>query len=189
MKKLSLFCLFLTSFTSLNLLGQELKIEPVYGFERTQRELPPPAKYVTRTYLGMRAVYGTALISGEFEVGQSLYKDDSPSDNMTVDTTMQRAMLGIRTYPIRSNIVGIFFRAGGRAQKETREVTENGVSTKTESPINLDPYAGTGITIALANAFALNAGATLIYNRNAAASEQYDTQYSFSFTIKTGTVR
>jgi len=189
MKKLSLFCLFLASFTSYPLYSQELKIEPVYGFERTQRQLPEPASYITRTYLGMRAVYGTSLLSGELEVGQSIYKDEAPSQNLTVDTTMQRAMLGIRTYPIRSNIVGIFFRAGGRAQKETREITENGTKTTTESPLNLDPYAGTGITIALANAFALNAGATLIYNRNASASEQYDTQYTFSFTIRTGTVR
>lgn len=166
-----------------------LKVSPVYGIERTQRQFPKPPKYVTKTFLGMRAVYGVPLISAEFEVGQSISKDDFPADDMHVTYTTQRALLGIRTYPIASKYIGVFFRAGGRAQKETRDTTEAGVKTKVEGPINFDPYAGTGFTLAFADNFALNAGATLAYNRNAAASEQYDTQYSFSFTIKAGSGR
>lgn len=186
MKKLilcsTLFCLFNISQSE----AAALKLEPVYGIERSQRQYPEPPKYVTKTFLGMRAVYGVPLISAEFEVGQSITKDDFPEDDMSVTYTTQRAMLGIRSYPIKSKYIGIFFRAGGRAQKETRDITEAGVETKEEGAINFDPYGGTGITLALANNFALNAGATLVYNRDAAASEQYDTQYSFSFTIKAG---
>lgn len=189
MKKLilcsTLFYLFHTSQAQ----SAALKIEPVYGVERTQRQFPKPPKYVTKTFLGMRAVYGVPLISMEFEVGQSIQKDDFPDDDMSVTYTTQRAMLGIRSYPIRSQYIGIFFRAGGRAQKEVRDITEAGVETKEESPVNFDPYAGTGLTLAFANNFALNAGATLVYNRDADASEQYDTQYSFSFTIKAGSGR
>lgn len=166
-----------------------LRIAPVYGIERTQRQFPEPPKYVTKTFLGMRAVYGVPLISMEFEVGQSISKDDFPANDMSVTYTTQRAMLGIRSYPIRSKYIGVFFRAGGRAQKETRDITEAGVKTKEENPVNFDPYAGTGITLAFANNFALNAGATLVYNRDASASEQYDTQYTFSFTIKAGSGR
>lgn len=164
----------------------DLKIEPVYGIERTQRQFPEPPKYITKTFLGMRAVYGVPLISAEFEVGQSINKEDFPSDDLEVTYTTQRAMLGIKSYPIRSQYMGVFFRLGGRAQKETRDIKEAGVETTEESPINFDPYGGAGITLAFANNFALNAGATLIYNRDADAAEQYDTQYSFSFTIKAG---
>lgn len=188
MKKLVLCTTFLTLFSLISE-AAALKIEPVYGIERTQRQFPEPPKYVTKTFLGMRAVYGVPIISAEFEVGQSISREDFPEDNLDVTYTTQRAMLGIRSYPIRSKFIGIFFRAGGRAQKETRDITEAGVETKEESPINFDPYAGTGITLAFADNFALNAGATLVYNRDADAAEQYDTQYTFSFTIKAGSGR
>lgn len=189
MKKLILCSTLLCLFNTTQASAQALKLEPVYGIERTQRMFPEPPKYITKTFLGMRAVYGVPLISAEFEVGQSITKDDFPADDMSITYTTQRALLGIRSYPIRSQYIGIFFRAGGRAQKEERKITEAGVERTEETPINFDPYAGTGITLAFANNFALNAGATLTYNRDASASEQYDTQYSFSFTIKAGSGR
>lgn len=188
MKKLTLPLVLFTLFT-LKAQAGALRIEPVYGIERTQRQFPEPPKYVTKTFLGMRAIYGVPLISAEFEVGQSIQKDDFPAENLEVTYTTQRALLGIRSYPIRSKMLGIFFRAGARAQKETRDIVENGVESQEEGAINFDPYAGTGLTIVLGNNFALNAGATLVYNRDADASEQYDTQYSFSFTIKAGSGR
>lgn len=189
MKKLILTTTFISLFVGQQVQAAGLQVAPVYGIERTQRQYPEPPKYVTKTFVGIRAIYGVPLISAEFEVGQSISKDDFPADNMSVTYTTQRAMLGIRSYPIHNGILGIFFRAGARAQKETREIEQNGVTTKEDAPINLDPYAGTGITIAVANNFALNAGATLVYNRDADASEQYDTQYTFSFTIKAGSTR
>lgn len=185
MKKLIICTLFLL-ILPLTTHAAALKIEPVYGIERTQRQYPEPPKYITKTFVGMRAVYGVPLISMEFELGQSLNKEDFPNDNLSVTYTTQRAMLGIRSYPMKSKYFGVFFRAGARAQKETRDITESGVESQEESPINFDPYGGAGLTLAFANNFALNAGATLIYNRDADASEQYDTQYSFSFTIKAG---
>lgn len=167
-------------------MAQGLSFEPLYGVERTQRMYPKPPSYTTKTFLGARGIYGTALLSGELEVSQSNSEDEFPDTAEKVKYQTQRAMLGIRSYPIKSQYVGLFFRAGGRAQIEKREITKAGVTTKEEDPISLDPYAGTGLTIGIANNFALSAGATLMYNRNAPASEQYDTQYTFSFTIKAG---
>lgn len=163
-----------------------VSIEPLYGVERTQRLYPKPAAYTTRTFVGARGTYGTPLLAAELEVSQSNSQDDFPDTDEKVKYQTQRAMLGIRTYPISSKYFGVFFRAGGRAQKNTREITKSGVTTKEEDPLSLDPYAGTGLTIAFASNFALSAGATLMYNRNAPASEQYDTQYTFSFTIRAG---
>jgi hypothetical protein len=189
MKKQILLLLFIITLTIKHSLAAGLSIQPVYGIERTQRQFPEPPKYVTKTFIGIAAIYGIPAISAELELGQSITKDDFPADNMEVTYTTQRAMLGIRSYPIHSKMLGIFFRAGGRAQKEIRDITENGVSTKEEGAVNFDPYAGTGLTFVLGDNFALNAGATLVYNRDAAASEQYDTQYTFSFTIKAGSGR
>jgi hypothetical protein len=176
--------LTLLIFCSTSAIAAELKIEPVYGVERTQRQYPEPPKYVTRTVLGMRALYGVPLISAELEVNQSTFTDSFPDSNEEVTYTNQRAMLGIRSYPIRSKVVGIFFRAGARAKQQTRDIKSGGSTTTEKDEIQYDPYAGTGITLVLTNLFALNAGATLAYNKDADPDDQYDVQYTFSFTIK-----
>jgi hypothetical protein len=164
--------------------ASEVKIEPMYGVERTQREYPQPARYVTKTYVGLRALWGVPLISAELEIANSTNTEDFPTDNLKVTYKDQRAMLGIRSYLINSKVVGWYGRLGARAKKQTREITEAGVSrTETDDP-DFDPYAGTGLTIRMGKLFALNAGATLVHNKNADPSEQYDTQYTFSFTIK-----
>ena len=46
----SLFCI--------DLYAAELKIEPIYGVERTQRYFPEPTRYKTQTFFGVRALYG-----------------------------------------------------------------------------------------------------------------------------------
>ncbi|MAZ50088.1 MAG: hypothetical protein CME65_16110 [Halobacteriovoraceae bacterium] len=165
----------------------DFKIEPVYGVERTQRLQPEPARYKTETFVGARALYGTPAFSLEFEVNTSRDTEEFPEDDLKITYSSQKALLGFRSYPIRGKYFGMYFRAGGRAAKITREITEAGVESKEEDPINFDPYAGTGLTLAFANNFALNAGATLVYNRNAEdEAEKYDTRYTFSFTIRAG---
>lgn len=172
------------SFLSLSLLAQELKIEPLYSFEKSYRIEPAPAKYITRTYIGIRATYGVPLLSGELEVAQSTGTDDFPASNSKIDYTNQRAMLGIKSYPFKTQYIGAFFRSGLRAKKEDREVTTAGNTTSTEGEIIIDPYAGAGVTIGISSIFALNAGATLVYNRNAPEGKKFDQQLNFSFTIK-----
>lgn len=176
--------LLLLSLLPLSLLSQELKIEPLYSFEKSYRIEPAPAKYVTRTYLGIRATYGVPLLSGELEVAQSTGTDNFPTTNSKVDYTTQRAMLGIKSYPFKTKYIGAFFRSGLRAKKEDREITTSGVTTNTEGEIIIDPYAGAGLTVGISSIFALNAGATLVYNRNAPEGKKFDQQLNFSFTIK-----
>ena len=173
-------------FISLNSLSAELKIEPVYGVERTQRYYPEPARYKTQTFLGVRALYGVPEFSLELELNQSNDTEDFPDTNSKVEYQNQKALLGFRTYPIKSEYIGAYFRFGARANKQTEKITENGTTTTEEYPINIDPYAGAGLTLAFGNNFALNAGATLVYNKNAEEAEKYDTRYTFSFTIKAG---
>lgn len=167
--------------------ASDLKVEPVYGFERTQREFPAPARYRTSAFLGARVLYGKPAFSIEFELNQGVSNEEFPSDDLEVKYTDRKALLGFRTYPLTSKILGLFLRFGIRAQKNTREIKENGETRKEEDPLSIDPYAGTGLTLVLGNNFSLNTGATLVYNKNAAeSSEQFDTRYTFSFTIKAG---
>jgi len=173
-------------FMSLNLLAQELKVEPLYSFEKTYRIEPEPARYVTRTYLGVRATYGVPILAGEFEVAQSTDSDTFPADNREVDYKTYRAMLGLRTSPFRTQYVGAYFRAGIRAKKEERTIKENNVTTTEEDGIIIDPYAGAGVTVGISDFFALNAGATLVYNRNAPSGKKFDQQVNLSFSFKAG---
>lgn len=184
MIKLSIIAILFTFSTQLLAAGSTFTFEPLYGVERTQRAFPKPAKIVTRTFLGARANYGVPILSAELEVAQSL--DDEDFSGQKVSYTTQRAMLGIRSYPFVSKYFGAYFRAGVRAQKTKVEVTEAGETETDEGDIEYDPYAGTGLTIAFGNNFALNAGATLVYNKTAVEGEQFDTQYSFGFTIRAG---
>lgn len=165
----------------------ELKIEPVYGVERTLRQYPEPARYRTNTFLGMRAIYGSPEISGELEVNQSIFQESFPDQDIEVTYTTQKALLGMRSYPIKSKFVGFYIRGGIRAQIQKRDITEEGENRLEEDPLSIDPYAGTGLTLAFANNFALNAGATLVYNKNAAdEAEKFDTRYTFAVTVKAG---
>ena len=167
--------------------SSELKIEPVYGVERTQRLYPEPARYRTSTFLGLRALYGKPEFSLEAEINQSTSNEEFPSDNLEVEYLDRKALIGFRTYPLTSEIFGVFLRFGARVQKNQRKIKENGDSRTEEDPLTFDPYAGTGVTIAFGSNFSLNAGATLIYNRNAEdIDEKYDTRYSLSFTISAG---
>jgi hypothetical protein len=166
-----------------------LSIEPLYGIERSQRLFPAPAKTITKTFLGVRGVYGTKLISGELEVSQASNNEEFSATDTKVEYTTQRAMLGVRTYPFTSQYLGLFFRAGARAQMIKRKVTTPTETSNEDSPLTFDPYAGAGVTLAFSNNFALSAGATLVYNRDAPSSEQYDTQYNLSFTIRAGQTR
>lgn len=173
--------------TTTHLIAAELKIEPVYGVQRTQRLQPEPARYKTETFVGARALYGVPAFSVEFEVNTSNETEEFPDQDLKINYLSQQALLGFRSYPVKSKMLGLFFRFGARAIQRTREITDAGVETTEKDPLNFDPYAGTGLTFMLGKAFALNAGATLVYNKNAEdEAEKYDTRYTFSFTIKAG---
>jgi hypothetical protein len=169
--------------------ASSVQIEPLYGVERSQRFYPEPARFVTKTFVGIRALYGVDLLSAEFELAQSQNTETFPTQDLTVKYTEQRAMLGVRSYLINSNVIGWFARLGARAKQTQRDITETGVDRTEKDALQFDPYAGTGLTIRLADVFSLNAGATLVYNRNNDPSNQYDTQYTFSFTFRAGNTR
>lgn len=164
--------------------SQELKISPVYGFERTYHAEPKPSRYRTEIFLGIRANYGTELFSLEAEINQANSDDDV--GNIKAKYNTQTLMLGLKLVPISAEYYNIFLRAGVRARKKTTELTQNGVTTTSTDGPNLDPYAGTGIGINVGSIISLNVSATLVYNRNAPEGEQYDTRYTLGAGLKFG---
>lgn len=185
---MKIFIICITFFSTLTSVAAELKVEPVYSIETTRREYPEPASQITRTYLGVSALYGVPLLAAELEVAQSTYTDSFPSDDSEVTSTVRRGMLGVRSYPITSKYFGFFIRAGVRAKQETLDIKESGVKTEKELPTYIDPYAGAGFSIGLSNNFALNAGATLVQNSSADvdSEDQYDVQYTLSASVRFG---
>lgn len=162
----------------------ELKFEPIYGFERSLQAEPKPARYRTEVFLGVRATYGNKTLAGELEVNQSNSENEFNETKVKTDT--QNLLLGLRLIPISHQYYNIYMRGGMRARQQKVEITQNGNSQTTTNPTQLDPYAGAGLGINLGGLLSLNASATLVYNRNAEASEQYDTQYSLGASFAFG---
>jgi hypothetical protein len=181
--------LLLLSFTtsSWGQIFSSVRFEPLYGVEHTQNRYPEPARYTTRSFFGARVLAGAPLLSLELEATQSNDRRDYPSQNQKVEDEIQRGMVGLRSTYGFSSFLGFYLRAGGRATKQKTTITNTATNEKEvkEPPLNWDPYAGTGLQIALAQNFALSTGATWIFVDDGPA----DVQYTFGMTIKFGQVR
>lgn len=156
--------------------------EPLYGVETRLVRYPEPSRYVTSATYGARVLYGVTLLSGEAEYTASKSRKDYPSDDQKVEDSVERASLGLRsTIPIAS-FIGFYLRAGGRASQGETKITTSGVTETKDNPLRIDPYAGTGIQIALGSALAVNAGVTMIRN----FENKYDAQYTLGLSAKFG---
>jgi len=185
-KLLCVIVLVLSQFASAQS-GPSVRFEPLFGVEHTQNQFPEPARYSTRSFFGLRALAGYKILSAELEVTQSNDRRDYPSENLRVEDQIRRAMVGLRSTYALSNFLGFYLRAGARGTDEKNTITNTSTSAVEvkEPGIKWDPYAGTGLQIAFAQNFALNAGATWIFTGNS----KPDVQYTFGFTLKFGQVR
>lgn len=167
--------------------SMSVRFEPLYGVEHTQNRYPEPARFTTRTFFGARVLAGVPLLSAELEATQANDRRDYPSDNQKVEDQVQRAMLGVRSTYALGSFLGFYLRAGARGTKQKTTITDTTNDTKVvkEPPIGWDPYAGTGLQLAVANNLALSAGATWIFPDEG----KPDVQYTFGFTVKFGQVR
>ncbi len=182
MKNCLIVLLTIVSFQSSYAL--ELKVEPVYGFERTYQHTPKPSRYKTEVFVGVRGTYGTELLAGELELnhGTTSYS----VGEIDTKTKTENLLIGLRLVPFHKEFYNIFLRGGVKAKRVTREITQNGSANNHTDGVQWDPYAGSGISINLGGLFSLNASATLVYNRDAAESERYDSRYTFGAAFKFG---
>lgn len=181
---MKIFLLISILLSSYSIYSAELKIEPVYGFERTYHRSPEPARYKTESFFGVRGTYGVDILAGELEINQS--NNSYTVGETKTETQTQKFLLGARLVPFRANFYNIYFRGGIRAQKVNRDLTTNGQTTSDNEALNFDPYAGAGLGLNLGGILTLNTSATLVFNKDAESSEQYDTRYTFSVSFKFG---
>jgi hypothetical protein len=186
MPRFILFALIFLS--SSHLWAQGLLIEPVVGFEKYYRIEPAPASFQTRTILGVRATYGVTGLSGELEVTQGTNTSNvlDGAVNKEVKDTRNQLRLGLKsTIPIAS-FFAFTARAGARGREDTSEITASGVKTTVESGVHVEPYAGAGISIAIASNLAINAGATITQFKDVNDAKDYEITYTLSGALKFG---
>lgn len=185
---------FLTAFFALFLVCPlwaqskfSIRFEPLYGVEHALHRYPDPPSYATRTFFGLRVLAGFTLLSLELEGNQSNGHREFPSRNLKTDDQIQRLYAGLRSTIPTTNWLAVFFRAGARGTKEKTTITDTALDTKTtkEPPLQWDPYAGTGIQVALSNILAASAGATWTFLQG----RRPDVQYTLGLTLKFGQVK
>ncbi len=164
-------------------------IEPLYGFERVQKFYPLPARYRTRSFLGVRAILGPRLLSGEVEVTHASDTEEFPDQDLKVKETSKKGKLGVRSTLKAGNYLGFFLRAGMQVRDNDLEITENGVSRSEDPAPRWDPYAGTGVQVAIADVVALTGGVTAIFAEDIANHRDYEYQYSLGVTFRVGSLR
>lgn len=158
------------------------KFEPVYGLETSLVRYPEPPRYITRGTYGLRALYGTSLLSGEAEYTTARSHQTLGNPDREIDDEIQRGNLGLRSTIPMTKFFSFFVRGGGSANKGQTRVTSAGVTETHENALRIDPYAGAGLSIGLQQFLALTAGATLIRN----AVGEYDTQYTLGLSAGFG---
>jgi hypothetical protein len=162
----------------------EVKVEPVYGFERVFRATPAPAKFRTVVFTGVRGTYGVEHIAAEFELNQSISDTSTPGTKMTY--TVQKLLVGARLIPGKTDFLNVYFRLGMRAMREQRETTVSGITKKVTDDPKWDPYAGTGLTLNFNSVFALNTSATLVFNKDEEGNDRFENRYTFGASFKFG---
>lgn len=178
--------LLLTSFSAFAQTpsSNRFTLEPVYGLETRLVRFPEPSKYVTSAAYGLRAIYGTTLLSGEAEYTTSHSRKDYPSQDQVVTDTINRFSLGARsTFPFGKS-VAFYLRGGVAATNGKTEVktSSTGISESSNNPLRIDPFGGTGLQFAFTQNMAINANVTIIRN----AENKYDAQYSLGLSAKIG---
>jgi hypothetical protein len=181
-KQFIIFIITLTLYQTALAQDPRLTFEPLYGMETTLVQHPQPARYVTRATYGARVVYGVTFFSGEAEYTTAKSRNDYPANDQKVEDSVERLSLGLRSTVPMGQYFGIYFRAGGRATQGESKITTAGVSETKETPLRIDPYAGTGIQLAFSSNFALNAGATLIRN----SEGKFDSLYTLGLSARFG---
>ncbi len=155
----------------------------MYGFENMYRKTPEPPKFIRSTTIGARATYGVPYLSAELEVSRGTNTEDQFSPSKKIETTRESARLGIKSEYRMAQLLSVYVRLGARAKKDIFESTVSGVTEKTESPVDVDPYFGTGLRFRIGQEFSLNAGATATEVINEDGQKEYEMQTTLSWTM------
>lgn len=159
--------------------GVALTVEPILGYERAYK--PSPSPHTTaRLIYGIRAIAGIPLASGELEATRGADSEAYPAEARTIEETSDKVKLGLRS-SWRHAIGSAYLRAGGQAQRVERIDTISSTATRTTDPLEIHPYAGTGLEIGTGG-FRLSAGATVVF-RDLNDWKQNDLETTLGFKV------
>ena len=116
-------------------------IQPLLGFETVYRSTPRPHT-VTQTMYGVRLTGGVDILSAEIEYTQSTGTETFQTAPEKIKSTDEKLKLGGRSLFRLSDIFNFSVRFGGQAKKTKEEITNIGVTTTEEKPVEYSPYLG-----------------------------------------------
>ncbi len=159
------------------------RIEPIFGYETVYRSTPK-SHTVTRMFYGARVTAGIDIVSAELEYTQGNDTKDYDIAPEKIKTTDEKAKLGIRSTFRLTDLFNMSTRLGCQAKKTTQEVTNLGVTTTEEKPIEYSPYAGAAFGIQLGKAVRISIGTTVVFKDiNDMEQNEYQNAVAVGFGI------
>lgn len=164
--------------------GLTVAVEPIFGFEHIQK-LSPTVHFKNRLTYGARFTAGYLVLSGEGEYTRASDAESYPLEDLSLKDTDDTFKLGVRTGYALSQLFIASLRVGGQARRSSHEQTTAGVTTVSDRAIEVHPYAGTELRVALSDRLALSAGVLVVFNdiRDMTKNE-YQTTAGFQIRIK-----
>jgi hypothetical protein len=162
-------------------MGLGVDIEPVVGYERTQKLIPTPHTKDRLVY-GARLTAGFLLLSAEAEYLRGTDSEVFTNPDFSTKDTSDIGKAGVRSTLRLGGLISFVLRAGLQAKRDSHELTLGGVTTTTTDPIVAKPYAGAGLRASLASkiAFEANIVAIIIDQHNLSKNEY---QATAGFTV------
>jgi hypothetical protein len=159
-----------------------IEIEPVIGYERTQRFVPDPHFHDGLMY-GLRASVGIPRLSAEAEYTRGIDNETFPEQGLSTTDTDDMLKVGLRSAWSLGNLVSAFGRGGVQAKHENHQETSGNVTTVLIQPIAYKPYAGVGISGNLSGKVSIDGCVTAVFNDFPQMS-QNDYQTTLGLTVR-----
>ena len=161
-----------------------LTIQPIIGYERTQKLLPM-AHTTDRLIYGVRATYGTSLLAAEAEYTRGTDSESFSALNTSTTDTADKLKVGATSTFRLTTMLSLQGRAGMQGKITSHQETVGGVvgSAITSSPV-YNPYAGATLTSYLGNTFSLSGGVTVVFgNFPDMSKNDYETTLGFNIHV------
>jgi len=182
MKKFLLlaFVIFLTSTISHAAnLPFKVGVEPIIGYERTQKLVPTPHTK-DRLIYGVRLTAGIPLVAAEAEATRGTDTESFPTQDLSTSDQADKVKVGLRSSLKMSSMFNFNLRAGAQAKRNTHEETTAGITTQTITPFEYKPYAGAGFSARLNAKSEFTAGLTVVFHDFPSLSQsEYETTAGF----------
>ena len=136
-------------------------IQPIVGYEVQRKENPTRTQLVFVYGARVTAGYKILALEGEYTHGTS--NETLPASSQNIRETTDRFRLGLRSSYDLMSILTATLRGGAETMNRKTETTTSGVTTTTESPSKVDPYAGLGVSIHVADMISISGDVTVTF--------------------------